>query len=144
MRKSRENNSRSRKRRHDRLLAAEQRAAIAKSNNTKFKESWSNQKSALVGYLTGQGYTSVSISEALDDGTSPDTIRRMWSLWKLSGDQGEGRYNESVPIPLSSGQRMRLNEMAAGEEMEAIEFIRKIVVIVIQDKHDLYKAIIDE
>lgn len=112
--------------------------------DTSFRESWSNAKSALVGYLTGQGNTSTAIATQLNDGTSPDTIRRMWSLWQLSGDQSSGRYSAAIPIPLTAQQRRRLMELADGEDLDPIEFLRKIAVIVIQDKHDLYKAIIDE
>lgn len=104
-------------------------------------ERWTNAKSALVAYLTGKGHTSVQIAEMLNDGTRPETIRRMWKLWELPLDSTGGRHRATVPVPLFAHERVALAILAKKVGVSPEEFLRRISICVISD--DLYGAVTD-
>jgi hypothetical protein len=92
-----------------------------------YVETWTNARAALIGFLTGRGYSSVAIAESMDDHTSPATIRDMQKKWQLhsagfSGDQ------VTVSIPLTVRQRANLADRAAQRGLSIEEYSRRMLI----------------
>ena len=92
-----------------------------------FLEQWTNAKAALIGFLTGRGYSSIAIAETLDDGTSSATIRLMQRKWSLhsagfSGDE------VTISVPFTSRQRANLAARAAQNGLSIEEYCRRLLV----------------
>jgi hypothetical protein len=92
-----------------------------------FVEQWTNAKAALIGFLTGRGYSSGAIAEILDDGTMPETVRLMHKKWELhsagfSGDQ------VSITVCLTTQQRSRIEARAAQEGLSLEEWCKRFLV----------------
>ncbi|MBZ9678242.1 hypothetical protein [Mesorhizobium sp. ES1-1] len=104
--------------------------------------SWSNAKCALVGYLTGRGYTSREIERILNDGTSKDTVRGQWRRWGLPLPEQNGQRVAVMPVALASGPRNKLSQRAKKVGIAPDEFLRRIIVCVLDD--DLYQAVVDD
>lgn len=103
---------------------------------------WSNAKCALVGYLTGRGYTSREIEKILNDGTSKDTVRGQWRRWGLPLPEQNGQRVAVMPVALASGPRNKLSQRAKKVGIAPDEFLRRIIVCVLDD--DLYQAVVDD
>lgn len=107
-----------------------------------FIETWTNARAALIGFLTGRGYSSIAIAEVIDDGTLPATIRLMQRKWSLhsagySGDQ------VVLSIPLTSKQRANIAARAAQRGLSVEEYCRRVLVCASMPV-DLYEAIVPE
>jgi hypothetical protein len=98
-----------------------------------------NSKAALVGFLVGQGHTAPAIARALDDGTTDNMVKHWKRKWKLSALM-PGRTVE-FGFDLSAAQKADLNEQAGALGISPSEFVRRILVCVLDD--DLYPAVID-
>lgn len=103
---------------------------------------WSNAKCALVGYLTGRGYTSGEIARILHDGTSKDTVRGQWRRWSLPLPEVAGQRVSVLPVALGRGPRHKLTKRARQVGIAPDEFLRRIIVCVLDD--DLYQAVVDD
>lgn len=105
-------------------------------------EQWTNAKAALIGFLTGRGYSSVAIAEVLDDRTMPATIRLMQRKWALhsAGYSGDAVV---VTIPLSVRQRANLADRAAQHGLSIEEYSRRILVCASMPR-DRYADIVPE
>ena len=103
---------------------------------------WSNAKCALVGYLTGRGYTSTEIEQILHDGTSSATVRGQWRRWGLPLPEVNGHRCSIIPVPLTVGPRTKLAKQAKKLGITPDEFLRRIIVCVVDD--DLYRAVVDD
>lgn len=106
-----------------------------------FETTWDTRKAIRVGFLTGRGHQSHEIAEALADGTTSHTIRRMWSRAKL-GKIGKERNEVEIRIVLTSYQRKALGILASAMNLSAEEWLRRIAAAAIKD--DMYNAIVDE
>jgi hypothetical protein len=102
-----------------------------------FESKWANSKAARIGYLIGRGRTAKEVSAELADGTGPGLIRSMLSHWGLSG--GSGRRCNVVPVALSGNARRKLASRSAKRDLAPEEYVRRIVVCVLQD--DLFDAV---
>ncbi|MHA6687717.1 hypothetical protein [Mesorhizobium sp. A556] len=102
---------------------------------------WTSAKAAYIGYLTGRGYTSVDIAKIMNDGTSKETVRGQWRRWGLPRAEIDGTRCTIVPVPLFTGTRKRLSKCAAKVGCAPDEFLRRIIVSVVED--DLYVAVTD-
>jgi hypothetical protein len=100
-----------------------------------------NAWAALVGFLTGRGYMSNEIEKILADGTSRETVRRMWKLWGLPLSETGGRRKISVPIELSVRERQILADRARRRGIAPAEYLRRIATCALTD--DLYDAVTD-
>ncbi|TIS37531.1 hypothetical protein [Mesorhizobium sp.] len=100
-----------------------------------------NAWAAMVGFLTGRGYTSAEIERILRDGTSGETVRRMWKLWALPLTETGGRRKISVPIELSARERGLLADRARRRGITPPEYLRRIATCALID--DLYDAVTD-
>lgn len=100
-----------------------------------------NAWAAMVGFLTGRGYMSTEIERILRDGTSSDTVRRMWKLWALPMHETGGRRKVSVPVELNVRERMLLASHARRLGISPHEFLRRIATCALTD--NLYDAITD-
>ena len=99
-----------------------------------------NAWAANVGYLTGRGFQSPEIASVLHDGTSSDTVRRMWKLWGLAR-LGKAARAVHVPVRLSAHERRVLAQRASRKGISAEEWLRRLAVCAIAD--DLYNAVTD-
>lgn len=106
-----------------------------------FVERWTNAKAGIVGFMTGQGRTSVAIAEMIADGTNAATIRALWKKWGLPIDKSGGRRRGNVPVSLTIHQRKLLSKRAKQINIMPEEYLRRIVVCAIED--DLYGAVTD-
>jgi hypothetical protein len=100
-----------------------------------------NAWAAMVGFLTGRGYMSTEIERILHDGTSCQTVRRMWKLWGLPLPETGGRRKVSVPIELSVYERTLLSAAARRQGIQPNEYLRRIAICALTD--DLYDAVTD-
>lgn len=95
----------------------------------------------MVGFLTGQGYSSKEIARILHDGTIAATVRGMWRRWGLSLMPPEGQKRTFVtPIQLGRREREKLALRAQRRGITSEEYLRRILSCAIKD--DLYSAIV--
>ncbi|PWJ79786.1 hypothetical protein C7441_11463 [Pseudaminobacter salicylatoxidans] len=104
-------------------------------------ERWTNAKSGYVGFLTGQGYSSVEIEKIMADGTSAPTVRGLWRRWGLPLSELRGDRRNPVTIQLTYSQRAKLVRLAEKRGLTRQEYLRRIAVCAIAD--DMYEAVTD-
>lgn len=102
---------------------------------------WTIAKGAFIGFLTGMGYTAVDIEKRMGDGTSRETVRRMWKLWELPTNEVGGARYKRVSIDLRFGERAKLAKQAQKRGLTMEEYLRRIARCAIRD--DMYDAITD-
>lgn len=95
-----------------------------------------NAWAAMVGFLTGKGYSSVAIAAAIGDGTSAATVRRMWRLWGMS------RPRSILVIDLGPREHANLAKRADQHELSIEEYCRRLLVHGSMPR-DRYKDIVD-
>lgn len=95
-----------------------------------------NAWAAMIGFLTGRGYSSVAIARAVADGTTPGTVRRMWVLWGLS------RRRTNIVIDLGGKERANLAKRADQHGLKIEEYCRRLLVHGSMPR-DRYKDIVD-
>lgn len=100
-------------------------------------ERWTNAKAGYVGFLTGQGKSSIDIEAILRDGTSAATIRRMQKLWRIPMHEVKRGYI----VPLSYHKRRLAEQQAAALRISTEEFLKRICECTIGD--GLYQAVTD-
>lgn len=101
-------------------------------------ERWTNAKAALVAFRTGQGWTSVAIANELNDGTSAETIRHLWKIWKLPYDGRKVLFQ----IPMTDQTRGLLLKRSIKVKLEPQDWAAKVLQYAIKD--DMYNAIVEE
>lgn len=101
---------------------------------------WSMEKGALVGFLTGMGYTSGEIAKRLADGTISASIRAQWQHWELPIDEVGGSTHRRVALNLNSNERAKLARQANKRGLTPEEHLRRISACAIRD--DLYEAVV--
>lgn len=94
-----------------------------------------------VGYFTGRGHSAEVVARFLNDGTSPETVRRMWKLWGLQ-DVGHNRNNIYVPVKLTVYERKVLQRLAEARGIDLAEWLRRIGLSC-GIPEDLYQAVTD-
>lgn len=100
-------------------------------------KSWTNEKVAALAYLAGRGHTGREIARVLDE--SVNTVKRVRlaaGLPDISGPDWIG-----FRIPLDNGRRAELNRQASGLGITPAEFIRRILICVLEDR--LYENVVD-
>ena len=102
-----------------------------------FIERWTNAKAAFIGFLAGRGYSSAAIAEALGDGTTPATIRRLWRKWHLPKTRG------FVVVPMGIRERANTAARAAQHDLTIEEYCRRMLVRGSMPR-DRYKDIVGE
>ncbi len=102
---------------------------------------WSVAKGAYVGFYTGLGYSSGDIEKHMADGTSRDTVRRLWKLWRLPLEELGDRSRASIMVSLTHHQRAKLTRQAKKRGLTREEYIRRIIVCAVAD--DMFDAIVD-
>lgn len=107
-----------------------------------FVETKTNAWAALIGFLTGRGYSSVAIAECLDDGTAPTTVRWMQQRWGLHSAGYSGR-DVVLSVPLNPRQRANLAARAAQRGLSIEEYSRRILICASMPV-DLYDAVVPE
>jgi hypothetical protein len=113
----------------------------AKKGHPPFEPKWSNKKGVRVGFLAGRGHQSTDIATFLNDGTTPDTIRRVWN-WAGLQDFGKHRNATYVPVRLSAYERRVLSQLAAKRGLSLEEWMRNVAINAgIPD--DLYASIVE-
>jgi len=90
-----------------------------------FVEKWTNARAAVIGFLTGRGYSSTAIAEKTGD--DPATIRRMWALWDLE-QFGHDGSNPLILVPLKPRDRAHL-AFAAGRAGMTVEAYCEAVLV---------------
>ncbi len=101
-------------------------------------ERWTNAKSAVIAFHLGKGMTSVDVSKMLGDGTSPETIRRMETLWGLP-KRGRGR---KFQINVSQFRRKQLERHAKRKGVAPETLLERVCDLVLKD--NMVDAVLDE
>lgn len=102
---------------------------------------WSQAKAALVGFLTGRGYSSRAIADILGDGTISATVRAMWLKWHLPEHGLSATGNEvTIPIWLKTADHRLLQQRASAAGCSTAEWLERILVCAAGD--DMYAAIV--
>ncbi len=130
------------KRQHRRTPFVKLRKSSRTRNNIGFDEQFSNTKSAIIGYLTGKGFTSIRIAKLLDDGTKAATIRKMWERWNLPTNHTAGRSMEAISVPMAARERELVCKSAEKIGITPEEFIRKVAYYTARD--DMFNAVVDD
>lgn len=86
-------------------------------------ERWTNAKAALVGFLTGRGYSSDAI--AAEVGVQPGTIRKMWESWGMSPTDPHSAH---LVVPLTILQRAHIAARAAQRGMPIEKYVADMIV----------------
>jgi hypothetical protein len=102
---------------------------------TAYIERRTNAWAAMIGYLTGKGYSSVAIAAAVE-GTSAATVRRMWRLWGIPVPRS------SIVIDIGSRERANLAKRAEQHQLSIEEYCRRLLVHGSMPK-DRYRDIVD-
>ncbi|WP_172123197.1 hypothetical protein [Devosia sp. 919] len=91
-----------------------------------YVEQRTNSWAALVGFLLGRGYSAPAIAEALADGTSDATVRKMAQRWGLPawGRKADG----FIVIPMKLRDRATIASRAAQEGLGQEEYCRQFLV----------------
>jgi hypothetical protein len=106
-----------------------------------YEERKTNNWAAFVGFLLGRGYASTAISEALGDGTSPETIRDMAKKWGLPS---WGRKQDCfVVLPLTQRDRANLTSRARQHGLSIEEYSRRMLICGSMPR-DRYNEIVTE
>lgn len=92
-----------------------------------FTESRTNAWAGMLGFLTGRGYSSVAIAEALGEGTSSETVRRMWTLWGLRG-RGLKSREVCIMVPMRERERANLTARAEQHGLSLEEYCRRMLI----------------
>ncbi|RWM29782.1 hypothetical protein [Mesorhizobium sp.] len=103
---------------------------------------WTMEKGALVGFLTGMGYTSGEIARRLADGTISSSIRAQWQHWELAIDEVGDSTHRKIFLDLKFHERAKLARQAKKRGLTPQEYLRRISVCAIRD--DLYEAIVSD
>lgn len=107
-----------------------------------FTETRTNAWAGMLGFLTGRGYSSVAIAESLGEGTSPETVRRMWTLWGLRG-RGLKTREVCVMVGIRERERAYLTDRAAQHGLSLEEYCRRILLCASMPRdryHDIVPA----
>jgi hypothetical protein len=107
-----------------------------------FEETWTNAKCALIGWLLRGGYSSVAVSEILDDGTDPAAIREMARKWGLRVPKMKSDEVYLV-VPLTVRSRANLHARAQAHGLGDEELARRLLISATMPQ-DLYEAIVPE
>lgn len=96
-----------------------------------------------VGGMLCLGWQSTYIADKLDDGTSPDMIRRLRRYGRLGELTGRPatRGGTHSRLPLTQRQAKRLAKLAAARGLTPEEWLRQVAVAAIHD--DLFEAVVD-
>jgi len=105
-----------------------------------FTERWSNRKSAWIGYLAGQGYTSPQIEAELGERGTANTIGHMLNEWGIYLNGPLYTYAK-VPVPLAAKHRTMLATEARKRETGLPDLCARILTQVAFDR--LYAAVLE-
>ena len=105
-----------------------------------FTEVRTNAWAGMLGFLTGRGYSSVAIAETLGEGTTPETVRSMWTKWGFRG-RGLLTREVSVTVPLKERERAHLTARADQNGLSVEEYCRRILICASMPR-DQYRDIV--
>lgn len=105
----------------------------------KFTPNKPNLWAVRLGYFHGQGLSSISVAEALEDGTGPATVRTMV---QRAGLPMVGERMASIPIIVPSWQRDILFQHAKAHQLDVAEYCTRLIYDA-GITSDLYDAVTD-
>lgn len=105
-----------------------------------YTETRTNAWAGMLGFLTGRGYSSVAIAETLGEGTSSETVRRMWTLWGLRG-RGLKTREVCIMVPMRERERAHLAARAEQNGLSLEEYCRRILICASMPR-DRYREIV--
>ncbi len=100
-------------------------------------KSWTNEKVAALAYLVCRGHTGREIARVL--GETVNTVKRVRLAMGLPDMSGPDWIH--AQIKLDNGRRAALNRQASALGITPAEFIRRILICVLEDR--LYENVVD-